>query len=121
MKKENVFTYFNTRFCAVSRPLREQILCAMIRTNYGTTWDGDAELLENFFPKWYHKNLVLGGLTNLIEALSPSADEPTNPGLQMEEQTVWDLEVNTASFGEQTTDLPYIPDHTITLKFDLHE
>lgn len=126
MKRENLFTFFNSRFVAVSRPLREQILCAMIRVNYGTSWDGDLDLLKNFFPEWYHRSLVLGGLSSLIETFSPSSDEPTDPGIVVEEPTLNDFEItagktadDTASFGEVTTDVPQMPQGTISLKVNL--
>lgn len=62
----------------------------MIRINYGTPWDGDLGCLKEFFPDWYHNKLILGGLTEVIEALSPFADEPTDPGLITDEPTLLD-------------------------------
>lgn len=84
------FQFFHARFKRVSRPKRETILCAMIRINYGTPWAGDLELLRDFFPRAYDTRLNLGGLTNLIEALSPFADEPTDAGFVVEEPTLQD-------------------------------
>jgi len=123
MKKENVFTFFNSRFKAVSRPLREQLLCSMIRVNYGTSWDGDLDILKKFFPEWYHNNLVFGGLANLIETLSPSSDDETDPGIRVEEPTLLEgLDTQklvldkTDLLGEQTTDIPFLSEQTLTFK-----
>lgn len=80
-KEGKVIHFFHRKFRQVSRPHRELILCAMIRINYGTPWSGDEEVLKNFFPMWYHKNLSLGGLTHLIEALSPFTEEVTESGI----------------------------------------
>jgi hypothetical protein len=95
----------------VSRPLREQILCAMIRINYGTAWDGDLELLKKFFPDWYYPKLSADGLTHLIETFSPSVDDITHPGFITDEPTLNDLNLqskpeDSISLVEHTTDLP---------------
>ncbi len=80
----------------------------MIRVNYGTPWEGDQERLREFFPAWHHRKLTLGGLTQLIEALSPFSDEPTQSGivLPVGEVTSNNMGEVTASLGETTSDLP---------------
>lgn len=118
MSQQNVIVFFNTRFRSVSRPDREKLLCAMIRVNYGTPWTGDAERLKDFFPSWYHANLSFGGLTNLIEMLSPFSDEPTQAGIRMEDASFQASEPTlirenlTDSLGEVTSDVPYFPVET---------
>ncbi len=85
----------------------------MIRINYGTPWDGDQEQLRDFFPKWFQRQLTFGGLTELIESLSPFSDETTEPGILVEEPTLLDgdqtnscLFETTEDLGEMTTDTP---------------
>ncbi len=72
------FRFFNEKYQRVPRVLREQILCSMIRINFGTPWQGDMELLQSFFPSEYHAYLSFGGLNDLIDQLSPFTSEPTN-------------------------------------------
>ena len=101
------FQFFHARFKRVSRPAREKILCAMIRINYGTHWSGDMELLHEFFPSTYHTRLNLGGLTGLIEALSPFADEQTDAGFKTDEETLADENATSSLelIGEVTQEL----------------
>lgn len=132
MGVEKIFRYFHARFRGVSRPQREKILCAMIRINYGTPWRGDLDLLSDFFPPLFHDKLVFGGLTELIEALSPFSDEQTDAGLPApslssierdmraadpaEKTFKSDLEI-TVSLEDVTTDLPAdVEPQTVTLK-----
>jgi len=128
MGVEKIFKYFHARFRGVSRPQREKILCAMIRVNYGTPWKGDCEQLRDFFPPLFHDRLVFGGLTELIEALSPFSDEPTDSGIPAPSLSSIEKEMKkipavdpleiTLSLDEVTTDLP-APDEpqTITVRF----
>lgn len=127
MGVEKIFTYFHARFRGVSRPQREKILCAMIRINYGTPWNGDIDHLREFFPPLFHDKLVFGGLTELIEALSPFSDEPTDAGLptpslsslkrEMEKNEATDNLEITLSLDEVTTDLPVEAEpQTITVR-----
>lgn len=110
MGVEKIFQYFHARFKGVSRPQREKILCAMIRINYGTPWSGDNELLSRFFPPLFHDKLVYGGLTELIEALSPFSDEQTDSGLPAPSLSSIEREMRAADpadpegvpFGEKT-------------------
>jgi hypothetical protein len=104
-------TYSNIRshFKKVSRPFREQILCAMIRVNYGTPWAGDADILKNFMGTRFENKFVAGGLTSLIEVLSPFTDEPTESGIHppkipVEDRTVQDAEL-TRTFGRSAVTL----------------
>ena len=69
---------FLEKYQRVPRILREQVMCSMIRINYGTPWAGDVELLKPFFPVEMHSALSFGGLTELVHNLSPFANEPTN-------------------------------------------
>jgi hypothetical protein len=84
----------------------------MIRVNYGTPWKGDMESLQSFFPAWYHVNLTAGGITTLIEALSPFTDEPTDAGFVTDEPTLLENETQfshgekTGEIEEITTDIP---------------
>ncbi len=120
--------FFHSRFKRVTRSEREQILCAMIRVNYGTPWEGDGERLKNFFPEEFHNKLVFGGLTELVEALNPFADEPTDYSVNHEEHTLKEgektfnrgiLEI-TSSLSEVTTDLPQGFEKTVTSKIPAH-
>ncbi|MBX7148325.1 hypothetical protein K1X76_04515 [bacterium] len=110
MNDSRIFSFFHRSFKSVSRPQREQILCAMIRINYGTPWKGDAKILENFFPIWFHKSLIVGGLTQLIEALSPFTDEPTEHGFDKSASAGQGMPARaleaTASINILTTDIP---------------
>lgn len=85
-------------------------MCAMIRINYGTPWAGDEEILKNFFPNWFHKSLSFGGLSPLIEALSPFTDEPTEHGVDntmgSNPQKISHQQEVTASISLFTTDIP---------------
>lgn len=99
---EKIFRYFHARFKGVSRPQREEILCAMIRINYGTPWSGDHELLSQFFPSLFHDKLVFGGLTELIEALSPFSDEQTDSGLPAPSLSSIEREIRAADPAEKT-------------------
>lgn len=111
--------FFHSRFKRVTRPEREQILCAMIRVNYGTPWEGDLDRLKNFFPKELHNKLVFGGLTELVEALNPFADEPTDYSVNEETFHRGVLET-TSSLSEVTTDLPQGFEKTVTSKIQVH-
>lgn len=124
MENEKVLSFFHSRFTGISRPEREHILCAMIRVNYGTPWNGDLDRLQSFFPQWYHKKLLFGGLTELIETLSPFSDEPTDAGIVVDEITLLsgedtepylDTEPTTSLFGF-TNEVPAFSEITVTLK-----
>lgn len=86
--------YFYAQFRQVPRPQRDRLLCAMIRVNYGTAWEGDLEVLKDFFLPKYHKKLIFGGLSEWIEALNPFADEPTDHSLIADEITIHDGEIS---------------------------
>lgn len=77
-----------TRFKQISRQAREHLLCAMIRINYGTPWQGDQDIVQAFLPK--HNHLMIGqdGLIKLIDFLSPYSEEPTESGLPQEDLTL---------------------------------
>lgn len=113
--------FFHSRFKRIPRPQREKLLCAMIRVNYGTPWEGDLDGLKSFFPEDQHNLLFLGGLTTLIEALNPFADEPTDYGVEPTirlssnlDETVT-AEVHSAElFGEDTVEI--LRDETVTAK-----
>ncbi len=124
------FRDFFDKFTRTPRIKREHILCAMIRVNYGTPWEGDAEILQEFFPVSYHSQLCLGGLTPLIEAFNPFADEPTNYSPVPQEPTEKsgtltfvrysaDPRENTTSLSEITTDLPQESEETSTIKLPM--
>lgn len=81
MDPYKLYRYFQACFKRINRSERERLLCAMIRVNYATPWEGDLRLLQSFFPSWYHARLVEGGFTSLIEALSPFSDDPTESGV----------------------------------------
>ena len=81
------FKFLHERFKQVSRPAREELLCAMIRINYGTPWNGDSELVETFIPVQDHSQILHDNLTTLIETLSPFSDEPTEYGMVGTDQT----------------------------------
>jgi hypothetical protein len=120
MEEQKLYQFFHSRFTGTSRPEREKILCAMIRVNYGTSWDGDLDRLRNFFPAWYHKKLLFGGLTDLIESLSPFSDEPTDSGIVVDETTLSGEDTERFTDSEPTASLhDYVPevfDKTLTLK-----
>ena len=102
-------------FKRISRPFREQLLCAMIRVNYGTAWDGDLEILKNFFPEESHSILSFGGLTKIIEAFSPFTEDKTDSGILLNDNTANSSQTEatktiqldlTSSFQDKTSDLP---------------
>ena len=106
MSHDRITSFFHKSFRGISRPHREQILCAMIRINYGTPWSGDLEILKNFFPEWFHNQLFVGGLTQLIETLSPFTDDPTDHGIVDIKSTSKRSSLdNTASIDIHTTDI----------------
>ena len=81
MGGEVIYEHFFARFKALNRNYRDNLLCALIRVNYGTPWSGDLKILHRFFPTWFHQHLILNGLNSLIESLSSFADEPTDSGI----------------------------------------
>ena len=83
----------------------------MIRVNYGTAWEGDLELLKKFFLTKYHNKLIFGGLTLLIEALNPFADEPTDHSLIAGELTLHDGETTDLRASEPTASLKVPASH----------
>lgn len=113
------FDFFHARFKKIARPERERVLCAMIRVNYGTPWQGDIEVLKKFFPADYHNKFVSNGLTSITEALSPFADEPTEVGFVTDEPTLVEGEI-TENFNEKATStfelLSDIPEDKPSLK-----
>lgn len=119
--------FFHTRFKRLPRGDREQLLCSMIRVNYGTPWEGDLLRLKSFFPEEYHKELHFGGLLELIEALNPFADEPTDYSVVAHSSDLKEGDVTyprfygldkevTSSLPEVTTDVPIHFAETITTK-----
>lgn len=72
------WSFFSEKYQQIPRLQREQVMCSMIRVNYGTPWDGDVERLKVFFPPEHHASLTPNGLTDLIHNLSPLTNEPTN-------------------------------------------
>lgn len=74
---------YQQQFIKMTRKQREDILCAMIRINYGTPWQGDLEVLASFFPKKEHVLFQPKQLQTLIDALTPYSDEPTHSSYKM--------------------------------------
>lgn len=116
MGGEKIYEHFYARFKALNRNYRDNLLCALIRVNYGTPWNGDLKILHRFFPHWFHQHLILNGLNDLIEALSTFADEPTDSGILSQTETS-----GTPWFAEKTLVNLHapIPKETITMKINL--
>lgn len=113
MKTE--FRQLYVHFRSISRPLREQLLCAMIRVNYGTPWTDDMMILKNFFPNQYYNRFNQGGLTPIIESLSPFSDDPTQSGADIEHHTLVSSN-DTDSFS--TPDEDFIDELTADMPFE---
>lgn len=126
MKDE--FKTINAEFKRLRRAERDVLLCAMIRVNYGTPWSGDEALLKNFLPDALHARLQFNGITDLIETISPFADEPTLVGPMPEDEiTLSDISIinegveatSTSTITQFTRELPNPAfDSTSTIKLD---
>lgn len=110
MGGEKIYEHFYARFKALNRNYRDNLLCALIRVNYGTPWAGDLKILHRFFPVWFHQHLALNGLSDLIEALSSLADEPTDSGIKQDPIPSWFAEKTLINLHSP------VPKETATIK-----
>lgn len=113
-----IYEHFYARFKSLNRNYRDNLLCALIRVNYGTPWSGDLKILHQFFPTWFHQHLSLNGLNDLIEALSTFADEPTDSGIKQDSFLDEHTQKTKPWFAEKTLlnlHAP-IPKETVTIK-----